>query len=450
MNKRVGAAGIVILGGLVGFVLVAHGYGPPRIHLPLYILCALVHLWAVADSRLVRNSRSALPSVIIIALLLRLVVCLTPESRGADYYRYLWDGALTANGISPYRYSPAEALRGETDHPEIARLTRDGREILAKINHPELRTIYPPVAQGLFALSYWIEPFNSTAWRAVLLLMDLTAGLLILILLRSARLPLTWATAYLWNPFLVIETYHFRHLDVALAPFLLVFIWGLSRRKAVVSAAGLAGAVAVKLWPALLFPLLVADFRQNRALALRKALVFACLAATLLTPYWVSLGSEANSGTVAYAKTWDANEFGFKILERAGGHLSRWSGSIIDGRIIARALVVLLLFGASAWFALLSHNKGLEATALAAGTLILLMLLIGPTVYPWYFVPGVAMAPFLRRPALIFWTPLLALTYLSRSVSYPSAFFAMVHLPAWAMLVMQIHDLHRRRTKRDD
>ena len=29
-----------------------------------------------------------------------------------DFYRYLWDGAVTANGINPYKYSPKEALEG--------------------------------------------------------------------------------------------------------------------------------------------------------------------------------------------------------------------------------------------------------------------------------------------------------------------------------------------------
>ena len=106
MTIRWVVSGFLILGGLAGFVLVSHGHGSPRLHLPLYVLAATVHLVAVLASRDVRDSRSALLFIVGLALALRLVVCLTPESREGDYYRYMWDGALTANGISPYKFSP--------------------------------------------------------------------------------------------------------------------------------------------------------------------------------------------------------------------------------------------------------------------------------------------------------------------------------------------------------
>ncbi|MEM9862802.1 MAG: hypothetical protein AAF938_14360, partial [Myxococcota bacterium] len=58
-----------------------------------------------------------------------------------DVYRYLWDGHVLLSGVDPYAHAPAS--------PPLAGL-RDAD--WARINHPVLATIYPPLAQGLFAL----------------------------------------------------------------------------------------------------------------------------------------------------------------------------------------------------------------------------------------------------------------------------------------------------------
>ncbi|MFB3902078.1 MAG: glycosyltransferase 87 family protein [Acidobacteriota bacterium] len=448
MTIRGVVSGFLILGGLAGFVLVSHGYGSPHLHLPLYVLTAVIHLVAVLVCRQARDSRPALVFVVLLALLLRLVVCLTPESREADYYRYMWDGALTAHGISPYRFSPARILRGEVKSAEVVKLSEEGRDVLARINHPELRTLYPPVAQVLFALGYLIGPFNSLAWRAVLLLLDVVAGLLILVMLRSARLPLAWSIGYLWNPLLVTETYHYRHLDLALAPFLLLFLWGAWKHRPYVTAGGLAAATAVKIWPILLLPVLATRFWSRRVLLTKAALAFTLLAVLLFVPYWTSVGAAASSGTVAYAKTWNANELAFRGIQAVGYELDRMAGGLVDSRIASRAILVLLLLGAALWLGFKSRESGIEGLALATSTLILLMVVAGPTVYPWYFIPALALSPFLRRPALLFWGPLLILTALSRSTPDPHALLVMIHLPAWLIVIFQLKEVHRQGVKR--
>ncbi len=443
MTIRWVVSGSIILGGLAGFVVIANGHGSPRLHLPLYVLAAAIHLVAVLASRHARDSRPALFFIVTLALVLRALVCLTPESREGDYYRYMWDGALTAHGISPYKFAPAQVLRGEVESSAVLSLSEDGREVLSRINHPELRTLYPPVAQSLFALGYWIDPFSSTAWRAVLFLLDATAGLLILLLLRSARLPLVWSVSYLWNPLLIVETYHYRHLDLALAPFLLLFLWALWKHKPYLAAGGLAAAAAVKIWPVLLLPFLAVRFWPRRLLFLKATFAFTVLLTLLFIPYWTSVGTVPSSGTVAYAKTWNANELAFRGIQAVGFQLSRMTEYTVDSRIVSRAILLVVLLGAAFWFGFVGRQKGVERLALAVSTIVLLMVLAGPTVYAWYFVPAIALSPFLRRPALLFWAPLLILTYLSRSTPHPVWLLAMIHLPAWLILVLQVRELHR-------
>jgi alpha-1,6-mannosyltransferase len=443
MTIRWVVSGFIILGGLTGVVLVSHGYGSPRLYLALYVLAATIHLVAVLASRQARDSRRAVLFVAALALLLRGVVFLTPESREADYYRYMWDGAVTAHGISPYRFSPAQILNREIDSPEILKLSRQGGEVLKRINHPELRTLYPPVAESLFALGYLIDPFNSTAWRVVLLVLDIGAGVLIFVMLRGAQLPLVWSITYLWNPLLIVETYHYRHLDLALAPFLLLFLWGIWKHRPYLAGVGLALAIAVKIWPVLLLPLLATRFWSRRTLLLKSTLAFAVLLALLFIPYWAALRSAPTSGSVAYATTWNANEMAFHVIQKVGVRVSRMTGYVVESRVAARGILVLLLLGAALWLGLAARRSGVEALAVGASTVVLLMLLAGPTVYPWYFLPALAVAPFLRRPGVLFWAPLLILTALTRSAPHPHWLLAMIHLPAWLIVILQLRGLHR-------
>ena len=59
-------------------------------------------------------------------------------------YRYVWDGRVQLAGINPYRYVPAADqlafLRDAAVYPNINR---------AEYAH----TVYPPVAQAIFALA---------------------------------------------------------------------------------------------------------------------------------------------------------------------------------------------------------------------------------------------------------------------------------------------------------
>ena len=81
-----------------------------------------------------------------------------------------------------------------------------------------MRTIYPPAAQALFALSYVIDPFNLTTWKIILLVFDFAALILLFYALRASSLPYSYLMIYWWNPLLVKEILNSGHLDVLVKP----------------------------------------------------------------------------------------------------------------------------------------------------------------------------------------------------------------------------------------
>ena len=139
-----------------------------------------------------REKKHLLIFVVVIGLALRASRFLVEPVLEDDYYRYLWDGGVTAHGHNPYAFAPATANE-EGSETAIGRLAEQAGVVMDRINHPDLKTIYPPVAQAAFALAHLIEPWSVRAWRFVCLGGELaTLALLIALLGAAARSPL-WA-----------------------------------------------------------------------------------------------------------------------------------------------------------------------------------------------------------------------------------------------------------------
>jgi alpha-1,6-mannosyltransferase len=78
-----------------------------------------------------------------VARALRVVLLTAPPILSSDIYRYVWHGRVQAAAINPYRYIPADpALAGLRDATVYPRINRADYA----------RTIYPPVAQMVFAV----------------------------------------------------------------------------------------------------------------------------------------------------------------------------------------------------------------------------------------------------------------------------------------------------------
>ena len=163
-----------------------------------------------------REIRLILVGIVAAGLAARLVLFASEPILEDDYQRYLWDGAVTANGHSPYAVSPKDALvNGSGD---LGRLAQEGEPVTQRINHPDLKTVYPPVAQGAFALAYLIKPWSLTAWPSVVLLFDLaTLGIILLLLRDIGRSPL-WSVLYWWNPVVIKELFNSAHMEAVVLP----------------------------------------------------------------------------------------------------------------------------------------------------------------------------------------------------------------------------------------
>jgi hypothetical protein len=327
-------------------------------------------------------------AVLATGLLLRLALLASEPVLEDDYQRYLFDAGAVVAGMNPYAIVPAEAMEADPASP-LGQLAAEAGDTLRRINHPEYSTIYPPVAQAAFALAHLIGPYQIWAWRLVCLAGEAaTVALILHLLARLGRHPL-WAALYWLNPLMLKELAGSAHMEAVLMPLVLGALAGLLAGRHVIAAFVLALAAGVKIWPALLLPLVLAPlWRDPRRLALALA-AFAVPAALLALPMALTaLGRD--SGLIAYASGWRTNSAILPLIEAVTG-----AGPA------ARVLIAGMLISFSAATAWRARDTDQESQILAAAAICGALFLLSPAQFPWYAAWVVVFLPFFPLPAVL-------------------------------------------------
>ena len=139
---------------------------------------ALLLLMVLATAICRRSGPGTIRIALAFALVFRLAASAGEPLLSDDVFRYVWDGRVQLHGVHPYRHAPLD--------PELAGLRDD--VVWPRINHPELRTIYPPVAQASFAALAALG-LGPTGFRVVTGLLDFGVVLLLLAMLRRRGVP---------------------------------------------------------------------------------------------------------------------------------------------------------------------------------------------------------------------------------------------------------------------
>ena len=356
----------------------------------------LAYLFLCRLVRLQRISPNHLTLLLAAGLLLRLMLFASLPVLEDDHYRFRWDGAVLASGYNPYAFAPSQAAsHAPGQAPEaLSALGQQAGQVLTRVNYPHLRTIYPPLTQAAFALAHMLGGFSLWSWRLVLLLADLAALLLIWRLLLQWRLPQSWLALYWLNPVLLHETYATCHMEALLFGPLLACLLLAHKGRTLGACAALGLGVGIKLWPALLLPLVLRPELKRPRRLVGGALLFGSIALLMLAPMALA-GLGGDSGLRAYSQRWEMNDAAFLLLLEAGDLISPLFGSPdVNGGHIARMLCALLVLG---WVARLCRSNlrdadwaGVFLSAAAA------LYLLSPTQFPWYslwLLPFMALRP---------------------------------------------------------
>ena len=288
-------------------------------------------VYAGAVWRVKRQVSEASPLILVLffAALFRLVMLFSAPIQEDDFYRYLWDGKVVASGLNPYRFTPREV---QTDnrkagplqsYRELADTDAHFALLLSRVNHPDVPTLYPPVAQAVFGLTALIAPGSLLALRIVFLVFDLAVCVVIVRLLCHLERSPLWVLLYAWSPLVIKETINSPHYDVVPTFLLVLALLALVSGRLGFGFMSLGGAILGKVFPVVLLPLFAYQtWRRHSLGAACGGLAVTCL--VLIGGYapFVDAGSALWQGSVSFAAQWQTNSFVFPVLCQMIG--DRW------------------------------------------------------------------------------------------------------------------------------
>jgi hypothetical protein len=364
-----------------------------------------------------------LPKLLVGALLLaaafRLPPAVAPVGADNDMVRYMYDGRLQRLGINPFLVVPSD--------PEVAWTHTDLTRRMPSIR---ARTPYPAAAQLFFRLVVTIRE-TPRAMKLALVGCDLLTIWVLVTWLRQTRRSPWLALAYAWNPLVILEVAHSGHIDALGALWIAVAAWMLTTGRPMRGSIGFVIAIASKLLPIVLVPLLWKRIRLRDGIA--AAAVFVLLYLPFRSAGAVPLGAVPN--VVAFI---------------------RFNGPLFKGLLwlaspqVAAAIAVLAGLAVAAWmrFTRPADDPAAWAWPMAVS------LSAAPVIYPWYLL---YITPFLFTADTL---PLVAWTYTALPVYvvwYLSKFGHRWFVPApvqWiefgtiaAVLTVQIIFSARRRSR---
>ena len=338
----------------------------------------LVLWWQISLLRIPRNYIYYLTAAIII---LRVIFIPVHPVGSDDYYRYLWDGKVQANGINPYAYAP--------DAKELAYLHSD---VLPKyVNHANIKTLYPPLTEILFYISYLISGESYLGLKLLLLLFDLLTIYGIYLILKKLNINKKYLLLYAFSPLPVFQFFVDAHADgFGLAFIIFAIFFYLDNRK-ILSYILIGLSICIKPIGLLFIPLL---FFNEKSISekVKVILIPFIICAAMYIPY-VFTGSPFQA-LIKFTENWTFNGIMFDILNSFMHNNQKVR--LICGIIYFFIFIVIVL----------SKKDLLEKIYLS----IFLLLIFSPVVHPWYVSWLAILLPFVPRWSGIFYVSLVSLT----------------------------------------
>ena len=443
------------------------GYSKRPILEYLAVYFSLFSLYTLACLSIFKSSWTKEKFWIIIAfgLLFRFAVIPSQQIQEDDVYRYLWDGKVFASGINPFKFSPEEINQYKSikiQKPEYFRTHYDKNEqnelailndlkwesdtalrYMERINHPDVPTIYPPLAQYVFRFSQQINTDSILTLRIFFLAFDLMGMIFIILALKTLNLNQNFSLVYFWSPLMIKETYNSTHLDIIGISCLCASLYFLLRKGMVGSIFFLALSVLGKFYSAVLLPFYLQRFwliaqENNKRGTATLALLFIFFCTVIIVFYLPFLNIEGRifEGLKTYSIYWQSNDSLFAILLyvlksilKIG--MAAEALSLSNSMIFAKSIVALVILGTVTYLIIkqIPDINSLQAWVRNIFLVIVLVFLLSPVQNPWYLCWTVPFLCIFHSRSLILLTGFIGLYYLDFYFDYQNITHYSVLLP---------------------
>lgn len=343
------------------------------------------------------------------ALLFRLALVASIPQLSNDFYRFLWDGRLLAEGYNPFLSQPDSLLA------EKPGLIAQGQELvrgMGSLNAGNF-SCYPPLNQLFFLIPGWLSGSGIGGSVVLMRLLIIAADLGTLwigwkLLQRLGKDP-RWIALYILNPFQIIEVSGNLHFEGVMIFFLALALYTLLSGKWYWSAVYFSFSVAVKLIPLIFLPLLW------KRLGWRKALIYygvVFLVQLLLWAPFLSTGLLSNFGnTLAlYFERFEFNASIYYLVREVGYWIKGYNIISTAGKVLSLAVLAGVL-----GLSFLRANQRKQVLLISMLFAISSYYALATTVHPWYICTPLFLSVFTPYRFPVVWSFVSVLSYAAYS-----------------------------------
>jgi alpha-1,6-mannosyltransferase len=336
------------------------------------------------------------------SLVFRLMLLFSVPALSDDVYRFIWDGKLLANGISPYSNLPSEIIQKR----DIIGVTP---ALYAQLNSPNYYAIYPPVMQSIFWLGAKLFPTDIPStiafFKSVILVADIGIFYLMKRMLEKLGLPVWWCLWYILNPLVIVELTGNAHFESVMIFFLLLAFLLLLNSHYRTGAVMFGFGIATKIIPVLFMPVIF------YYLGWKRGLYFSLIAGiTTLAQFALFLDASTINHLMQSAhlfiRHFEFNASIYYLVKAVAIWINGYNMiSIVGPTLFIIAGVMILLLSVRA--------KIKHATELFTCSLFIIFTwyLFATTVHPWYLTLTVALSVFTNYRFPIVWSFTALLSY---------------------------------------
>ena len=350
-----------------------------------------------------------------IGIIFRLLFIAVLPNLSQDFYRFIWDGRLITQGISPYLFTPENYIEDTSN--SFVTIVNQAQELyngMGSLNRSHFSN-YPAINQLCFAIASVFAGKSILGSvmvvRIILILADigiLCIGKKLLVKLHLNPNQIFW---YFLNPFIVIELTGNLHFEGVMLFFLIASLYLLHQKKWFISAGLLGISVSVKLIPLLFLPLYYRWFSTdlNKGFFKLAGFYFIVLGTVIFTftPFLSAQFISNFSKTIfLWFQNFEFNASIYYIIRWMGFKIVGWNMIAIIGKILPLFVILFILL-----FTFLRKNKSTQQLITSMLFGVSIYFLFSTTIHPWYIATPLLLSVFTKYKFPIIWSLAVILSY---------------------------------------
>lgn len=347
----------------------------------IYISASVVYILICRQILKMEVPANYIVVLLAISLVIKIIFIPLHPVGSDDYYRYIWDGKVQAHGINPYAYAPADTSLNSLHTGILPKL----------VNHPEMKTIYPPLTEILFYFSYIIGGDSFSGLKILMLISDLLTLFGLYLILKRQNIPYKNILIYALSPLIIFQLFIDAHADGFGLPFLIFSIFFYLDDQKLWSYVFLGLSLCIKPLGIIIIPIYFIS-EKNFFSRIKSAVIPLLICGLFYLPYTFN-GSPFQS-LIEFTENWTFNGIVFNILD-----------FFIHNNQVSRIICSLLLL--VTYLPVVFSKKNLLAKIYLS---IFLLFIFSPVVHPWYVVWLALLLPVIPRWSGILYTSLISLT----------------------------------------